>query len=93
MNNYANVSLSFKFLKELMPNRARGGVPYLQTIYGYYGKAALVENAHFADEKHETTHNKRTAVLRFFATHWGLNLQLITNAEGEFDETGYIIIT
>ena len=64
--------------------------PYLQTIYGYYGKAGLVENAHFADEKHETTYNKRSAVLRFFASHWGLNLQLICNADGEIDETTFI---
>jgi len=61
--------------------------PYLQTIYGYYGKAGLVENAHFSDEKHENTYNKRSAVLRYFATHWNLNLRLITNDEGEFDET------
>ena len=61
--------------------------PYLQTIYGYYGKAGLVENAHFAYEGHETTYNKRCAVLKFFAKHWGLDLRLITNADGEFDET------
>ncbi|MDR0348807.1 MAG: acetylxylan esterase [Tannerella sp.] len=63
--------------------------PYLQTIYGYYGKTGLVENAHFADEAHAATYNKRCAVLRFFASHWGLDLQLVANADGEIDETSF----
>jgi dienelactone hydrolase len=63
--------------------------PYLQTVYGYYGKAGLVENAHFADEGHDYGYSKRSAVLRFFAKHWGLQLQLITNADGAIDESGY----
>ena len=67
--------------------------PYLQTIYGYYGKADLVENAHFADEKHENTYNKRSAVIRYFAKHWDLNLDLITDANGEFDETRFTFLT
>lgn len=66
--------------------------PYIQTIYGYYGKTDLVENAHFADEKHQNTYNKRSAVLRFFARHWSLDLQSITNAEGEFDETSFTFL-
>ena len=66
--------------------------PYLQTVYGYYGKSGLVENAHFADEAHAATYNKRCAVLRFFASHWGLDLQLISNADGEIDETTFIPI-
>ena len=66
--------------------------PYLQTIYGYYGKTDLVENAHFADEKHENTSNKRSARFRFFARQWGLNLQLIMNVAGEFDETCFTFL-
>jgi dienelactone hydrolase len=63
--------------------------PYIQTIYGYYGKTELVENARFADEGHDYGYSKRSAVLRFFASHWGLDLSMITNADGEIDETGY----
>ena len=63
--------------------------PYLQTIYGYYGKAGLVKNVHFFDEGHKTSYNKRCAVLRYFAAHWGLDLQLIANAAGEIDETNF----
>jgi len=66
--------------------------PFLKTIYGYYGKAGLVENAHFSDERHLNTYNKRSAVLRFFAKHWNLNLQLITNEEGEFDEADFTFL-
>jgi dienelactone hydrolase len=63
--------------------------PYIKTVYGYYGKGDLVENAHFADEGHDYGYNKRCAVLRFFAAHWNLDLQRITNAGGEIDESGY----
>jgi dienelactone hydrolase len=63
--------------------------PYLQTIYGYYGKGDLVENAHFADEGHDYGYSKRNAVLRFFAEHWKLDLNLITDEEGAIDESGY----
>ena len=63
--------------------------PYLQTIYGYYGKADLVENVHFADEGHDYGYSKRSAVIRFFAKHWGLDLSMITNADGNIDETAY----
>jgi hypothetical protein len=51
-----------------------------------------VQNTHFADEKHENTYNKRCARFRFFAKHWNLNLQPITNAEGEFDETNFTVL-
>ncbi|MGI6571865.1 MAG: alpha/beta hydrolase family protein [Fermentimonas sp.] len=67
--------------------------PYLQTIYGYYGKADLVENAHFADERHENTYRKRSAIIRYFARQWGLDLELITDENGEFDETRFTLLT
>ncbi len=63
--------------------------PYLKTIYGYYGKNDLVENAHFPDEGHDYGYSKRCAVLKFFASRWGLDLQRITNSDGAIDESGY----
>ena len=63
--------------------------PYIKTIYGYYGKSDQVENAHFADEGHDYGYSKRSAVLRFFASHWSLDLQRISDANGAIDETGY----
>ena len=67
--------------------------PYIKTIYGYYGKNNLVENAHFDGEGHDFGYSKRDAVLRFFAKHWSLNLQLISNDRGEIDESGYTLLS
>ena len=66
--------------------------PYVKTIYGYYGKSALVENAHFAEEGHDYGYSKRSAALRFFASQWGLDLTLITNEDGMIDESGYTLL-
>jgi hypothetical protein len=66
--------------------------PYVKTIYGYYGKSNLVENAHFANEGHDYGYSKRSAVLRFFASHWNLDLLRITNAYGEIDESNYPLL-
>jgi len=54
--------------------------------------SSLVENAHFADEGHDYGFSKRNAAYRFFASHWGLDLQLITDADGKIDETGYTFL-
>lgn len=66
--------------------------PYIQTIYGYYGKTDQVENVHFANEKHESTHNKRSAVTRYFAKQWGLDLSLLTDDNGDLDETRFTFL-
>ncbi len=47
--------------------------PFLQRIWGFYDAAPAVENAHFADEKHDYGPNKRAAVYRFFAERLGLD--------------------
>jgi dienelactone hydrolase len=67
--------------------------PFIKTVYGYFGKDELVENAHFADEGHDYGYSKRCAVLRFFASHWGLDLKRITNEDGMIDESGYTLFT
>lgn len=67
--------------------------PYLQTIYGYYDKTDLVENAHFADEKHENTYNKRSAIIKYFARQWNLNTEFITDENGNFDEKRFTFLT
>jgi dienelactone hydrolase len=61
--------------------------PYIKTIYGYYGKSHLVENAHFPDEGHDYGYSKRSAVLRFFASHWNLDLLRISDEYGAIDES------
>lgn len=47
--------------------------PYLQRIWGFYGATNQVENAHFANERHDYGVNKRAAVYQFFAKHLGLD--------------------
>ena len=61
--------------------------PYLQTVYGYYGEAARVENAHFPDEGHDYGYNKRAAACRFFADRLGLDLQAAVSGDGLIDES------
>lgn len=65
--------------------------PYLQKMYSYYGKESLVENVHLPEEKHDFGINKRTAVYRFMAKHFKLNLSAIQNAQGQIDESGITI--
>ncbi|MDR1675494.1 MAG: acetylxylan esterase [Tannerella sp.] len=66
--------------------------PYIQTIYDYYGRARLVENAHFPDEGHDYGYNKRCAAYRFFATRLKLDIQAITGNDGAVDETGITLL-
>ncbi|WP_236059555.1 alpha/beta hydrolase family protein [Chitinophaga rhizophila] len=47
--------------------------PYLQKIYGYYGKAADVSNVHLPKEGHDFGINKRNAVYDFMAKYLALN--------------------
>lgn len=61
--------------------------PYLQKMYGYYGKTTNVENVHLPDEKHDFGINKRTAVYNFMAKYLGLNLKAIQDAKGNIDES------
>ena len=49
--------------------------PYLQHVWGFYGAAERVENAHFPDERHDYGVNKRRAVYEFFARTLGLDLE------------------
>jgi hypothetical protein len=61
--------------------------PFLQTIYGYYGKAENIENAHFPDEGHDYGLSKRVAAYRFMAERLGLDITKSQNAAGETDES------
>ena len=65
--------------------------PFLQRVYGFYGKTGAVQNAHFASDKHDYGINKRKAMYAFLAMQFGLNAGKIKNAQGEFDESGVTI--
>ncbi|MEO8405096.1 MAG: acetylxylan esterase [Chitinophagaceae bacterium] len=61
--------------------------PYLQKMYGWYGKKDDVINVHLKDEGHDFGINKRTAVYEFMAKYLGLNLKAIQDATGKIDES------
>ena len=61
--------------------------PYLQKMYGLYGKAASVENVHLPNEKHDFGINKRKAVYKFMAKYLHLNINAIENGSGDIDES------
>ena len=64
--------------------------PFLQRIYGFYGRTNLVENAHFADENHDYGPSKRQALYAFFGKHLGLDTKSLAKG-GKLDESGVAI--
>lgn len=65
--------------------------PHIKYIYGLLGKSELVENAHFALEKHGYDYSKRAAVYPFLAKHLGLDLSKAINPDGSLKEEGIVI--
>ncbi|HEC41260.1 MAG TPA: acetylxylan esterase [Bacteroides sp.] len=61
--------------------------PFIQRIYSFYGAEGNVEQVHFPDAVHDYNAEKRAPVYHFMAKHLGLNIQAVTNAEGEIDES------
>ena len=61
--------------------------PHLQKIYALYDRKNKVENAHFADEKHDYGPSKRKAMYPFIARYLGLDLTQVTDASGTIDES------
>jgi dienelactone hydrolase len=65
--------------------------PYLQKVYGYYGKKDAVTNVHFANEGHDYGISKRKAVYAFMAKNLGLNIKAIQGAQGDIDESKSVV--
>jgi hypothetical protein len=65
--------------------------PFVQRIYGFYGKKDLVENAHLAKEGHDYGFSKRKAMYAFVAKHFGLDASKIKNQKDDFDESAITI--
>lgn len=65
--------------------------PYLQKMYGYYGKAGLVENVHLPDEGHDFGVNKRQPLYHFIAKHFNLNIKALQHTDGSIDESNVTI--
>ena len=61
--------------------------PYLQKMYGYYGKTGNVENVHLPNDKHDFGLSKRIPVYNFFVKQFGLNIKEIQDDKGNIDES------
>jgi hypothetical protein len=61
--------------------------PYMQKVYGLYGKADNVENVHLANDVHDYGINKRLAMYDFMARKLGLNIIAVKDKEGKVDES------
>jgi dienelactone hydrolase len=61
--------------------------PYLQKMYGYYGKRDFVENVHLPKEGHDFGPSKRYPLYRFIAKHFNLDIKKIEDKDGKIDES------
>lgn len=61
--------------------------PYLQKVYGLYGKQENVENIHLPDEGHDYGVSKRMPMYDFMARHLGLNIKAVMDKQGNIDES------
>jgi hypothetical protein len=68
-------------------NNAEVEYPYLQRIYGFYGKKDHVAHIHLPDEGHDYGISKRKGMYAFMAEHLNLDLSKIQDQSGEIDES------
>lgn len=77
--------------KDWTKNVPKVEFPYIQNVYKLYGKADLVENAHFGNEGHDYGFSKRNAMYPFMAKYLGLDISKIQDKNGKIDESGVVI--
>lgn len=65
--------------------------PFMQYIYGLYGKTANIQNVHLPDEVHDYGINKRLAMYPFMAKHLKLKLKNIQDEHGNITEDKVVI--
>jgi hypothetical protein len=61
--------------------------PYLQRIYGFYGKTDMVKNVHLPNDKHDYGPTKRNPMLEFVAQNFKLDINAIKDKDGNIDES------
>lgn len=66
--------------------------PYIKNVYSFFGATDKIENAHFADEKHDYGPSKRMAAYPFLAKHLKLDLQKVM-VNGKIDESTNKVLT
>jgi hypothetical protein len=79
--------LAITYCKDWTQHVPENEFPFLQRIYGFYGKEALVKNVHLANEGHDYGPSKRKAMYAFIAAQFGLNANAVKDNEGNFDES------
>jgi hypothetical protein len=65
--------------------------PFIKRTYSFYNAEDNVENVNFPEGVHDYNYDKRMPVYRFMAKHLGLNIQAVTNSQGEIDESQSIL--
>ncbi|MEZ0542190.1 sodium:solute symporter [Fibrella arboris] len=61
--------------------------PFLQRIYGFYGKTTSVKNVHLPQEGHDYGPSKRQALYEFLAQHFALDIKKVQDKTGKLDES------
>jgi len=61
--------------------------PFVQNIYGFYGKADLAKNVHLPKEGHDYGPSKRQAMYEFMAKNLGMNLAAAEDNSGKLNES------
>jgi len=65
--------------------------PFMQYIYGLYGKKENIAHHHLPDEVHDYGINKRLAMYPFMAKHLKLKLKNIQDEQGNITEQNVVI--
>lgn len=67
--------------------------PYLQRIYGFYGKTDYVKNIHLPKERHDFGPNKRNAVYKFFIETFNLDASKLDESKVTIEEENALRFT
>lgn len=67
--------------------------PYLQRIYGFYGKTDNVKNNHLPKERHDFGPNKRNAVYKFFIETFNLDASKLDESKVTIEEENALRFT
>lgn len=67
--------------------------PYLQRIYGFYGKTDNVKNIHLPKERHDFGPNKRNAVYKFFIETFNLDASKFDESKVTIEEENALRFT
>ena len=61
--------------------------PFIKRTYSFYGAENSVESVYFPEGVHDYGYVKRIPVYHFMAKHLGLNINTVTDSQGQIDES------